>query len=729
MRRLSVFLAVLCLAAPAFAQKKQVTLSGIYDPAEKVAFSGAIQSGFDWIDDATFIWPKRNEKAELVEWRLFDAATGKSRTFIDKAKLQKALEAAGLPEDEAKEAAAKWKQTFDANHGAVVLSAGDELFVYSIAKNTATRLTSTPGEEQDAAFSPDGQKVAFTRDHDLFVIDLQGRDRQLTTDGSGKLLNGRFDWVYQEEIYGRGTFRAFWWSPDSARLAFLQTDDRPVHEFTVVDHIGTRQDVELTAYPEPGDPNPKVKLFITPVAGGRRTEVDLERYTGGEFLIVNVAWNGDGSALMYQVQDREQRWLDLDASDVKGKSRTLFRETTQAWVDPIGNPVWLADGSFLWRSERSGWQHLYHYQADGTLIRQLTNGEWEARDLIGADEKSGYVYFSGTERSPIGSDVYRIKLDGTGLERLSQEPGTHSATFNPSMTLYVDKWSDVRTPDRIRLYKSDGKVAYVVDENRNPLGDYDLLPAEFLQVNTKDGFAMEAMMVKPRNFDPSKKYPVYWHLYGGPHSQTVRNAWRSANGMFGQLLASQGVLVFQCDNRSASGKGAVSAWHAYKRLGESELADLEDAVTWLKAQPYVDGNRIMLNGWSYGGFMVSYALTHSKSFAAGIAGGSVTDWRLYDSVYTERFMLMPQNNPDGYKRTAPRLAAKDLHGKLLLLHGTIDDNVHMQNTIQFVWELQKAGKPFDMMVYPKSRHGVINPALQFHMQQTMLEFIRKSLGL
>jgi len=729
-RRLFLFLAVFALAAPAIAQKKQVTLSGIYDPNDKVYFSGAIQSGFDWLDDTTFIYPKKTDRGDLVEWRLYDTATGRQRTFIDKERLQAALEAAGLPADDAKDAASRSRYTFDAKKSAIVFSAADDLFLYSFAKNTATRLTSTASEEENAGFSPDGQKIAFVRDNDLYVVDLNGRERRITTDGNDKRLNGKLDWVYQEEIFGRGQFRAFWWSPDSTRLAFLQLDETPVHEFTIVDHIGTRQDVELEEYPKSGDPNPKAKLFIAPAYGGARTAVDLDKYTGGDFLVVNVAWNADGSALTYQVQDREQRWLDLDASDARGRSRTLFRDTTQAWVDPIGNPIWLADGSFLWRSERSGYQHIYRYKADGTLIVQITKGDWEARDLQGIDEKGGWIYFSGTERSPIGSDVYRIKVDGSGLERLSQEAGTHTATFNPSMTMYVDKWSDIKTPDQIRLYKADGKLVSVVDENKTTtLAQYELLTPEFLQVKTKDGFPMEAMMIKPKNFDPAKKYPVFWFLYGGPHAQTVRNAWRSTAGMFSQLIASQGAIVWLCDNRTASGKGAVSVWPAYKHLGESELADIEDGVAWLKAQPYVDGNRIMLSGWSYGGFMTSYALTHSKSFCAGISGGTVTDWHLYDSVYTERYMLMPQNNPDGYKRTAPRLAAKDLHGNLLLIHGTIDDNVHMQNTIQFIWELEKAQKPFELMLYPKSRHGVTNPALVFHMQTLMLEFIRKNLGL
>jgi len=718
---------VLLLATPLVAQKKAITYEAIYDPEEKIFFSGSVQSGFQWLDDSTFLWPRRHEKGTFVEWKVYDVATGKERALFDRAKLKAALIATGLPEDVAKESAEQESMTFDAKKSAVVLAVADDLYLYSFARGTASRLTSAPGEEEEPAFSPDGQKVAFVRDNDLYVVDLQGRERRLTTNGSVELLNGKLDYVYQEEVYGRGQWKAFWWSPDSARLAFLQLDETPAPEFTVVDHIPYRLEIEKFDYPKAGDPNPRVKLFVVGASGGKPVEIDNERYSSGEFLIVNVDWSRDGRALTYQVQDREQTWLDLvSASPSKGTSTALFRDKTKAWVDPIADPIWLADGTFLWQSERTGWRHIYHYKADGSLIRQVTNGEWEVRDLHGAD--ATYAYFSGTERSVRDLDVYRVKLDGSGLQRLSEKAGYHAATFNASRTRYVDRWNDVTTPDQVRVYTSDGKVARVVEENRVAvLGEYDLPQPEFFTVKNRDGFVMEAVMYKPKNFDPSKKYPVYQYLYAGPHAQTVVNRWNGQRGLFHQLIAQQGVIVWSCDNQTASGKGAVSAWPLYKNFGELELRDIEDAVAWLKAQPYVDGSRILLNGWSYGGFMVSYALTHSKSFAAGIAGAPVTDWRDYDTIYTERYMLMPQNNAEGYKKSSPRFAAKDLHGNLLLLHGTTDDNVHLQNTIQFAWELQQAGKSFEMMLYPKTRHGPRDKKTVAHLNRVILEFVRKNL--
>ena len=725
------FLVVIALAAavPLFAQRKQLTLEAIYDPVNRIQFSGAVQSGFEWLDDSTVIWPRTDAWGELVEWRLFDAKSGKERSLFDRGRMQKALEDAGLTADQAKSAAAQRSFRFDAKKSAVVFTAAGDLFVYSFASGTASRVTSSPAVEEEATFSPDGRRIAFVRGNDLWVTDLAGRERQLTTGGGPQRLNGKLDYVYQEEVYGRGTFRAYWWSPDSTRIAYLSLDETPVPEYTIVDHIPHRPALEVYDYPKAGDPNPRVALLVVRASGGPSVTIDTERYAGSEHLIVDVAWNGDGSALTFQLQNREQTWLDLNSADPSsGTNRTLFRETTPAWVSALGSPEWLPDGSFLWQSERSGWRHLYHYRADGTLVRQVTSGEWEVRDVHGYDPKASLIYFSGTQRSVLGSDVYRVKLDGSALQRLSAEEGTHAATLNPSKTLYVDRWSDVRTPSQARLHRADGSRLQVIEANAVPaLAEYALAQPEFLQVPARDGFAMESMIIRPPDFDPAKKYPVYFYVYAGPHAQSVRNAWGGQSGLFYRLLGQSGVIVWMSDNRTASGKGAVSAWPVYKRFGEPELADIEDSVAWLAKQPYVDASKILISGWSYGGFMAAYALTHSKSFAAGIAGAPVTDWRDYDSIYTERYMQMPQNNAEGYRKSSPRFAAADLSGRLLLLHGTVDDNVHLQSTVQLAYELQKNGKLFDMMLYPKARHGVRDRAQVLHLQRTILEFVRKTL--
>ena len=712
-------------------EKKDLTLDEIFHPTKRVDFGAAVASGLTWVSDTHYLWPKTDPKTRSSELLRVEAATGKTAPFFDAAKMEAALrKLPGVTADEAKRLAHQRTYTMNEKRTAALLTVAGDLYVYTFGADSLLRLTFSPEAEEEATFSPDAALVAFVRGNNLYLVDLASqRERAVTTDGGPEILNGKLDWVYQEEVYGRGTYRAYWWSPDSARLALLRLDEHGVPRYTLVDDVPTRPEVETWPYPKAGDPNPKVQLLLARVAGGKPTLVDTGKYALSDHLIVDVAWTPGADKVAFQVQDREQTWLDLNlAATSDGKPATLLRETTEAWVDNHGSPRWLKDGSFLWLSERSGFKHLYHYQADGTLLRAVTSGEWEARTVHGVDEIGGYVYFSGTERSPVGSDLYRVKLDGSGLTRLSATAGTHNASFNPGFSHYLDSWSDIKTPTQVRLHKADGTELRVVDANPvAALGNYRLGQPEFVQVKTRDGFVMEAALIKPPDFDPGKKYPVFQQTYAGPHAPTVRNGWGGAGTLFYHLLAQRGIVVWICDNRSASGKGARSAWANYQRLGESELADIEDGLAWLKAQPWVDASRIGINGWSYGGFMVSYALTHSKSFAMGIAGGSVTDWRNYDSIYTERYMRTPQNNPEGYAKTAPRAAAKDLHGKLFLIHGALDDNVHPQNTMQFAHELARAGKPFRLMIYPKSRHGVGDPLLVVHMRQAMLDFIEETL--
>jgi dipeptidyl-peptidase-4 len=610
----------------------------------------------------------------------------------------------------------------------VLIIFANDLFYYEFGSDRAVRLTSNPEEEVGAGFSPDGRMISFIRGGNLYVEDLsmQRRERALTRDGGPEVLNGRLDWVYQEELYGRGNFGAYWWSPDSNKIVFLQIDDRQVPEFPVVDQIPTDQIMELTPYPKAGDHNPIVKLGVVNASGGDVHWVDTGKYAPEDLLIVRVGWFPDSKKVWFQAQNREQTFLDLNtANPDDGKSANLFREKTNAWVEAIDDGLqWLNDGSFLWLSDRSGWRHIYHYGADGKLIKQVTNGDWDVRSLDKVDDGKGTIYFSGAEHSFIANSEYAIKLDGAGMTRITTSEGNHRASFNSNGTYFIDSWSDVNTPTQVRLDDSAGKTVRAVDENNvEALAQFKLGKVEFVNVKTRDGFTMEAMMIKPPDFDPAKKYPVMSYTYSGPQAPQVRNAWGATTFMWHQLLAQKGYIIWVCDNRTASNKGVNSAWPLYKNFGELELRDLEDGYTWLKSQPYVDGSRIGLWGWSYGGFMTSYALTHSQTFKIGIAGGTVSDWRNYDSIYTERYMGTPQNNPDGYWKSSPVHFAKDLHGKLLLIHGAIDDNVHMANTIQFLYELQKAQKQVQLMVYPKSRHGVTDPVLVKQMRQMMTDFI------
>ncbi|MGI8784544.1 MAG: S9 family peptidase [Acidobacteriota bacterium] len=717
----------------AVAQDKLLTLDDLYDPQKKIDFSGSVPSGFRWNLEGTHYLQVRSRRGEgdgAIE--RVEAATGQSTPLLDRDKFQSALQNAGVPEQDARRISRRTSFQFNESQSAVLFQYASDLFYFEIPGLRAVRLTQTPDTESAESFSPDGKLVAFARSNNLYVVDVQtARERALTTDGSPTRLNGKLDWVYQEELYGRGNYQGYWWSPDSQRLAFLQLDESQVPAFTVIDHIPYRQTEEVTPYPKAGDPNPGVRLAVVPVVGGALRWIDLSSYTPTDALIIRVAWTPDSRKVVFQVQNREQTWLDLNLAPAdQGKTQTLLRETTPAWVNENGDPIWLKDGSFLWFSERDGWKHLYHYDSAGKLLRQVTQGPWEVRTSHGVDETEGWIYFSGTEQSHIATHPYRIRLDGSELQRLSPSEGNHQVAFSPTLSYFIDTSSRAAAPAHVNLYDKVGKLVRVIEANQaasDRLKEYRLGKMEFLKVLTRDGFEMEALLIRPPDFDPAKSYPVWSYTYAGPHAPSVRDSWGGVTTMWYHLLAQKGYLIWICDNRTASGKGAQSTWPLYKNFGKSELQDIEDGLNWLKRNSWVDGARIGISGWSFGGYMTSYALTHSSSFKVGIAGGSVTDWRGYDSIYTERYMGTPQNNPEGYRTSSPALAAANLHGRILLIHGLTDDNVHVQNTIQFVHELQKAGKSFDLMLYPKSRHGVSDPALVKHMRTLMTEFILKNL--
>ena len=724
----------------AAAQRKALTIAEIYGYEGWWRFNGSPDAmmswappGGPWLSDTHYLWPDTESRG--IPWLRVEALTGSSQPLFTAAQLESALVNAGVPANAAGGAASRGSMIFNTRRDGFVVTIGADLYFYDITGAAATRLTTSPGTKSEVTFSPDGRAVAFIKDHNLYVTAVRDppyTERALTTDGSAAVLNGKLDWVYSEELYGRGTHRAYWWSPDSAHLAFIQLDERPVPTYPLVDDIPYRPELEQHNYPKAGDANPIARLGVVGLSGTAPLWIDTSKYA--DFLIVSVAWTPDSRAVVYQIQNRQQTWLELNRADVvSGAATTLLKETSDTWVerwqDSSVDPVWLKDGSFLWLSERSGWRHLYHYTGSGSLIRQVTSGEWEIRRMHGLDPAQTAVFFDATARSPIGLDPFRINLDGTGLRRVSTQDGRHRSFFNPSRTLFLDSWSDVKTPPQVRLHRTAaGEALRIVHANAVPaLREYMLSEPEWLQVKTRDGFVMEAMMIKPPNFDPSRRYPVYQFTYAGPHFQQVVNAWSGSDFMYHQLLAQQGVIVWMMDNRTASGKGLQSAWPLYKNFGETELRDIEDGIAWLKRQPYVDGSRVGISGVSYGGYMTLYALTHSRSFAMGIAEGAVSDWRNYDTIYTERYMGLPKDNADGYRRSSPRFSAAGLTGELLLIHSALDDNVHPQNMTQFAYELQKAGKRFQMMMYPRSPHGVSEPQLALHMRQMMLDFTMKNL--
>jgi dipeptidyl-peptidase-4 len=652
-----------------------------------------------------------------------EARTGKSTPFTDPEKIKKSLSALNDLDDKTIERLSKGT-SFRTNPArtAFLFNSGPNLGLAYFDGTPAVMLTKS-GVTEHVSFSPDGKRIAFVRGEDLFSVDVaKPEEKQLTGDGGKGVFNAKGDWVYEEEIFNRNG-KAYWWSPDGTQIAFLRFDDAPVKKFNLVDLMQPRGRLESYAYPKPGDPNPLVKIGVANATDGRLDFLNLGEYKPEDTIIARVGWVAKSKTVYAYIQNRTQSWLDFvvwEAPDARPKK--LFRETTKAWVDDPGEPHWLTDGSFLFLSERSGWKHLYHYAADGKLLAPVTKGEWEVRTVLRVDEKDKWIYFSAAYTNPLGTDLCRVKL-GSETELVTEKGKTHRVSLAPHGPLYIDRFSDPLTPTRTNVCEVDkGPVRKldtnpVYERNQFKFGKY-----ERVKIPLKDGFVLEGAITYPPNFDPKKKYPVWLFTYAGPHTPSLRDEWGGGR-ILEQSLATSGIIAFRVDPRSASGKGAQSAWTCYKQLGVQELKDLEEAVAWLAKNPYIDAKRVGISGHSYGGFMAAFALTHSKTFSAGIASGPVTDWKLYDTIYTERYMLTPKENPEGYAKTSCVAAAKNLTGKLLIVHGMMDDNVHMQNSVQLVDALQKANKDFEMMFYPQSRHGIGGA----HYLKLQLEFIRRTM--
>ncbi|MFM9069711.1 MAG: DPP IV N-terminal domain-containing protein [Planctomycetota bacterium] len=700
-------------------------------PRRPINLSGSPASGMAWAPDGQSYLHSREGKLYRVS-----PATGRLTPLVpDLEPLRRALAALAPIGPKNAASLSRFSSTqLNPAHTAILIQHDNDLYHARLDGSAAVRLTATPAAEELASFSPDGKYVAFVRNHNLFVVDVDSQtERQLTTDGHSKVSNGKADWVYYEEVFHRD-WRCYWWSPDSRRLAFLRLDDTPVHAFAVIDPIPPRQQVEWTAYPKAGDPLPLVNVGVVTAAGGEPVFAKLSDYSATDRLITRATFTPDSEAVIAHVLNRQQTWMDLVKIDAQsGDTQRLFREQTKAWVDDHGAPEFLADGSFLFLSERTGYKHLYHYSASGQLQKQLTSGSWEIRSVHRVDPRSQFIYFSATKDNAIGQQLYRVKFDGSQFTALTEPAGTHQIRFAPRGPYYLQTVSSRTQPTRVfcatvpeppattPTTPADSPAAdspsslspiaptkRTVDLNPVPmLQDYRLGKIEPVQIPTPDGFLLEGQLTFPPDFDPERprRYPVWVKTYGGPHAPTVKDSWIGGR-LEDQAHAAAGFIIFQVDPRPASGKGAIATWSAYRQLGKQELTDLEHAVRWLSQRPYIDAARIGLSGYSYGGYLTCYALTHSKLFAAGVAGAPVTDWRNYDAIYTERYMDTPQENPEGYRASSVVQAARDLHGKLLLVHGAMDDNVHLQNVLQLLGAFQAADRYCELQIYPRARHGV-----------------------
>jgi dipeptidyl-peptidase-4 len=616
---------------------------------------------------------------------------------------------------------------------AVVVFRDNDLWYFDGSVSTGVRLTEDSGREVNMRFAPGDRKIAYTKEKDLYTYDLDaGEETRLTFDANDKIYNGWASWVYYEEILGRASrYAAFWWSPDAQRIAYLHTDDNPVPQFNLnrlEDSDGPRGEVEITAYPKAGDPNPKVKMGIVELATGTTTWVKTEEET--DQYIAWPSWTPDGKKLMVQVLNRDQDDMRFILADVtSGDFTEVYRETRPTWVDFFEDIHVMSDGSgFIVRSYRNDWYNLYWYGWDGVLRSQITDFDWKVTSIVKVDEARGEIYFNGTGPDALDNHLYRARLDGSRLLKVTAGGGYHSASVSPGGSWFLDSWSSLESPGGIDLIDKRARKVRTIHSEEVPVFDAEKQQRqELVTIKSADGlFDMPALITYPVSFDPAKRYPVIFTIYGGPDAGSIRNRWL---GYQPRWYAENGIVTINVDHRGSGTFGKRGLDYMHRSLGRWEISDYSDAVKWLREQPWADSSRMGITGGSYGGYVTCMALTAGADYwTHGIADYSVTDWRLYDNVYTERYMDTPEDNPEGYRDGSVLTYAEKLSGKLLLRHGDIDDNVHMQNTIWLVTTLQDLNKPFEMMIYPGERHGWGGPKRIFMTNESNRFWLRHFFG-
>ncbi|RZK07597.1 MAG: S9 family peptidase [Flavobacterium sp.] len=604
-----------------------------------------------------------------------------------------------------------------------------DYYLYDIASKQLTKLFDF--KVQEPTFSPDGTQIAYAKENNLFVYNLQSKtSRQITSDGKkNAIINGITDWVYEEEF---AFVRAFDWNASSDKIAFIRFDETEVPEFSMdIYNQGLYPAQQVFKYPKAGEKNALVSLHIYDVKSNTAKQINLVNYN--DFYIPRIKWTNEANVLSAQVINRHQNNLDLLFVDgTSGATKVVLNEKDKAYVDITDNLTFLKDNSFIWTSEKDGFNHIYHYDKTGKLKNQITKGNWEITKYYGLDEKSGTIFYQSVENGSINRDVYSIKLNGSGKKRLSSATGTNSATFSPNFDFYINTFSNATTPTQYSLNDAKtGKEVQSIKKNEglsSRLKAYDLPSKEFFELTTEKGHKLNAWMIKPKNFDASKKYPVLMFQYSGPGSQEVANAWLDTNDMWYMMLSQQGYIVACVDGRGTGFKGSYFKKVTYKDLGNLEVVDQIDSAKALGKYAYVDNSRIGIWGWSYGGFMSSNCILKGNDvFKMAIAVAPVTNWRFYDSVYTERFLQTPAENASGYDENSPINHVSKLKGKYLLIHGTADDNVHVQNTMLMVEALVQANKQFDWAIYPDKNHGIYGGKTRLQLYTKMTNFIKDNL--
>ncbi len=599
-----------------------------------------------------------------------------------------------------------------------------DYYLYDIQTKKLSKILT---QVQEPTFSPDGKRIAYVQENNLFIYDFStAKPRQITSDGKkNSIINGVTDWVYEEEF---AFVRAYDWSADGKMIAYIRFDETEVPEFSMsVFAKELYPKTETFKYPKAGEKNAEVSLHICEAATGIVRNVNLENYS--DFYIPRIKWTSDPKQLSVQVINRHQNDLDLLFVDgTTGKSKVILEEKDKAYVDITDNLTFLKDNSFIWTSEKDGFNHIYHYDKSGKLKNQVTKGNWEVTNYYGFDEKSNTIFYQSVENGSINRDVYRIGLNGKSKLRLTSKTGTNRATFSPDYNYFINAFSSATQPTVYTLNDAKtGKEIQTIVENdalAKKLESYNLPTKEFFVLTTPKGIQLNAWIIKPKTMDPGKKYPVLMYQYSGPGSQKVANSWNSSDDYWAMMLAQNGYIVACVDGRGTGFKGAEFKKVTQNDLGKLEVEDQIEAAKVIGQYPYVDKSRIGIFGWSYGGFMaLNCILKGNDVFKTAIAVAPVTNWRFYDTVYTERYLQTPQENKAGYDDNSPINYADKLKGNLLLIHGSGDDNVHVQNTMQMMEALIQANKQFDSQIYPDKAHGISGGKTRIQLYNKMTNYL------
>lgn len=712
---------------PAFAQKKELTFDQVVDGT----FNPEGIRDVNWMKDGQYYTTLERTDRD-IQIRRYNIVTGDYKVLVASSQLfvpgrdkPVIIQGYQFSADEKKiliktDVEPIWRH-----------STREHYFVYNLETEKVKRLIDSKEKKQYAKFSPSGDKVAYVQDNDLYLVNLDtGQKKSITTDGKvNHIINGATDWVYEEEF---GFAKAWYWSPDGSKIAFFRFDESRVKEFFYTKWGDLYPDQTRYKYPKAGQKNSVVKIGVYNLNTGKTTWMDVG--SENDQYIPRINWTKDSNTLAIRRMDRLQNKQDLMLANTDtGETHIIKTETSDAWIDVNDDLKFLDNGKqFIYTSEESGYNQIYLYDMNGKLVRQITKGDWEVTNYLGYNEKTKKIYYVSTEESPLQRQLYSINIDGTHKQKLSKQRGWYDINMSRDYKYYIETFSAPGKPPVYTLHKGNGKQVRVLENNAHLdslMADYKMPTKEYFKIKLLQA-TLNAYMMKPYDFDPSKKYPVLFYVYGGPGSQTVQKNFSSGQqAIWLRYLTQEGYIVVSVDNRGTGGRGRDFEKQVYKKLGQYEVEDQVDAATYLiNNYDFIDKNRIGIWGWSYGGYMSSLVLEKGNDvFSTAIAVSPVTNWRFYDTIYTERFMQTPQMNPDGYKEGSPLTYADQIKGNYLLVHGTGDDNVHFQNSVAMVNKLVQANVQFKTMYYPNRNHGIYGGNTRRHLFRMLNNFILDNL--